>query len=141
MISWWLHEVLFAGYCEAQSKKLRKKMGVRELFSSRNHIAHIYRRLIFPHRVDEAALVQFLNEDGVGQVRRIFARQRAKGKPRKIHSVVSRIRGRSLRADRWRATQTTISRRSSSATRGAILRPLSLAKSTIPASVKLMISS
>ena len=97
-------EVLFPGYCEAQSKKVRKKMGVRELFSSRNHIAHIYRRLIFPHRVDKAALVQFLNEDGVGQVRRIVARQRAKGKPRKIHSAVSRIRGRSLRADRWRAT-------------------------------------
>jgi len=90
-------EVLFAGYCEAQSKKLRKKMGVRELFSSRNQVAHIHRRLFFPHRVDEAVLAEFLNEVGVYHVRRITARQRGEREPRKIHSVVSRSRGRNLR--------------------------------------------
>ncbi len=37
--------------------------------------------------------------------------------------------------------QTTISSRSSSATRGAFFRPLSVAKSTRPASVRLMMSS
>ena len=32
---------------------------------------------LFPHRISEAALAQFLNEAGIHRVRRIAARQRA----------------------------------------------------------------
>jgi len=41
---------------------------------ARQKFADILCGLFFPHRVDEAALVQFLNEAGIHQVRRITAR-------------------------------------------------------------------